>query len=105
MSDATLDLLRTYLQVAVPLFILEFLQGRRQLDFSRPDLVQTLAQHGDHILYRDEHTAQAINPLCEAIATVAFCPGGGVAAFGLHFHVAPELQGGQEVYTNNKVVH
>ena len=30
MSDATLDLLRTHLQVAVPLFILEFLQGRRQ---------------------------------------------------------------------------
>jgi hypothetical protein len=90
-DDATLALLREHLQMAVPLFIFEFLDGRRQLRFPRPDLSQTVAQYGDQILYRGPHTAMAVNALCEGLASLAFCPGG-VTAFDLHFEVPPEQQ-------------
>jgi hypothetical protein len=95
-NDATLALLREHLQMAVPLFILEFLDGRRQLSFPRPDLSQTIAQYGDQILYRGPHTAMAVNALCEGLASLAFCPGG-VTAFGLHFEVPPERQQGMDI--------
>ena len=90
-NDATLELLRTHLSAFVPLMIHEFLSGMRELIMPRPDLALVIAEHGDHILYRGEYAAQAVNALVEAIATLAFCPGG-VSCFGLHFEVPLEFQ-------------
>ena len=90
-DDTTLELLRTHLSACVPLVIHEFLSGRRELVMPRPDLALTIAENGDHILYRGSCTAETVNALAEALATLAFCPGG-VSCFDLHFEVPFEFQ-------------
>jgi hypothetical protein len=83
-------LLRTHLELCVPLVIHEFVVGQRPLSFSRPDLAETIAAEGDAILYRTPgRTARAVSALVEAVAILAFCPGG-VDFMGLHFEVPPE---------------
>ncbi|GAB4430130.1 MAG: hypothetical protein Kow0031_10890 [Anaerolineae bacterium] len=85
MSATTETLLKLQLETFVPLLIHEFTTGRRQLRFDRPDLVEIIAAQGDAILYRSPgKTARAVAALTEAVATMAFCPGG-ITAFGLHF--------------------
>ena len=83
-------LLRTSLEVAVQLWI-QLLQARPWSTFPNQArcqvLVALLAEHGDDVLYRSRKrggSATAFNALAEAIATLAFAPGG-VTAFGLHF--------------------
>ena len=90
-DDTTLELLRIHLSPCVPLVIHEFLSGRRELVMPRPDLALMIAENGDHILYRGSRTAETVNALVEAIATLSFCPGG-VSCFGLHFEVPLEFQ-------------
>ncbi|GAB4458672.1 MAG: hypothetical protein Kow0031_39010 [Anaerolineae bacterium] len=85
MSSTTETLLKLQLETFVPLLIHEFSTGQRRLRFDRPDLVEIIAAQGDAILYRSPgKTARAVAALTEAVATMAFCPGG-VTAFGLHF--------------------
>lgn len=83
-------LLRCHLSAFVPLVIHEYLLGQRVLRFPRHDLAQIIAAHGDAILYRSPgRTAQAVSALVEALATMAFVPGG-VDFLGLHFEVPPQ---------------
>jgi hypothetical protein len=83
------QLLRCHLSAFVPLVIHEYLLGQRVLRFPRHDLAQVIAAQGDAILYRSPgRTAQAVSALVEALATMAFVPGG-VDFLGLHFEVPP----------------
>jgi len=82
-------LLRCHLSALVPLVIQEYLLGQRVLCFPRHDLIQTIAAYGDTILYRyPGRTAQVAFALVEALAILAFAPGG-VDFLGLHFEVPP----------------
>ena len=84
------QLLRCHLSAFVPLVIQEYLLGQRALRFPRHDLAQVIAAHGDAILYRSPgRTAQVVSALVEALATMAFVPGG-VDFLGLHFEVPPQ---------------
>ena len=79
-----------HLESTVPLVINEYLTGQRQLVMPRGDLAEYLAYNGDAIIYRTpKRTAQAVSALTEALASLAFCPGG-VKFLGLHFEVSPE---------------
>lgn len=84
-------LLRCHLSAFVPLAIQEYLLGQRSLVLPRHDLAQVIAAHGDAILYRvPGQTARAVSALVEAVAILAFCPGGvTLAALDLHFEVPP----------------
>jgi hypothetical protein len=85
MSHSTEMLLKLHLETFVPLLIHEFSSGQCCLSFERPDLVDIIAAQGDAILYRvPGKTARAVGALVEAVATLAFCPGG-VTLFGTHF--------------------
>ncbi len=89
-NNTTHTLLTMHLQVSVPLLIIAFASGDRELNFNRPDLAQTLAEHGDAILYRiPGKTAPAVNALSEALATMAFVPGG-VRFLDLHFEATED---------------
>jgi hypothetical protein len=82
-------LLRCHLAALVPLTIQEVLLGQRFLVFPRPDLAGIIAAHGDAMLYRiPGQTARAVSALVEALATLAFAPGG-VSFLDLHFEVPP----------------
>jgi hypothetical protein len=88
-SGPQAHLLRCHLSAFVPLVIQEYVLGQRALRFPRPDLAQVIAAQGDAILYRSPgRTAQAVFALVEALATMAFVPGG-VDFLGLHFEVPP----------------
>ncbi len=83
-------LLKLHLEAFVPVMIEEFLAGQRVLTMPRPDLATYLATNGDAIIYRSPgRTAKAVNALVEALATMAFCPGG-VRFMGLHFEVSSD---------------
>ncbi len=84
------QLLRLHLEMCVPLLIREFVSGQRPLTFPRPDLAEIIAAAGDAILYRvPGQTAGAVSALAEALATLAFCPGG-VRFMELHFEAPPD---------------
>lgn len=89
-NSAQAHLLRCHLAALVPLVIQEVLLGQRGLVLPRPDLAKTIAVSGDAILYRiPGQTARAVSALVEALATLAFCPGG-VSFLDLHFEVPPQ---------------
>lgn len=70
-------LLRCHLAAFVPLMIQEFLLGRRALVLPHHDLAGVIAAHGDAILHCiPGQTARAVSALVEALATMAFVPGG-----------------------------
>lgn len=88
-ENPNLSLLRCHLAAFVPLLIQEFLERRRTLILPRLDLAEQIAANGDAILHRvPGRTAPAVSALVEAVATLAFAPGG-VSIFGLHFEVPP----------------
>jgi hypothetical protein len=71
------------------LVIQEYLLGQRVLRFPRHDLAQAIAVYDDAILYRRPgRTTRVAFALVEALATLAFAPGG-VDFLGLHFEVPP----------------
>lgn len=87
-SDAFL--LKLHLSAFVPLRILELQQqgGITDEDLAHVRSYQKdIAAHGDEILFRSPQpgqTATRINQLVDAIAVLAFCPGG-ITLFGMHF--------------------
>ena len=90
MNSQNATLLELHLSTFVPLLIEEFLTGRRTLVLPRPDLADIIAGQGDAILYRiPGKTARAVGALTEALATLAFAPGG-VTFISLHFEVPPD---------------
>jgi hypothetical protein len=84
------SLLSISLSAAVPLCIAEYLSrgGPQQDDVERARrFAHTLAEKGDILLYRGRkpgQTSEVFNGLADALAILAFCPGG-VKVFGLHF--------------------
>ena len=92
----TADLIRVSLQAAVPLWVARLReQPWDQIQRRLPELSQTIAEHGDVILYRSNvkgETARAFNALAEAIAALSFVPGG-VTVFGEHWESThPDLE-------------
>lgn len=90
-NSPQVHLLRCHLSAFVPLVIQEYLLGQRLLVLPRHDLAQVIAAHGDALLYRvPGQTARVVSALVEAVAILAFCPGGvTLAALDLHFEVPP----------------
>ena len=92
--DATEALLKTSLQLAVPLWALR-LQERswEEIKTRLPECSQMIAEHGDNILFRSKkrgETARAFNALAEGVAMLSFVPGG-ITFLGDHWeHVHPE---------------
>jgi hypothetical protein len=90
------SLLPTALSAAVPLWINDLFQrgGLTLEDWQRlADLGQLLAAHGDALLFhspKEGETAQVFNALAEALALLAFLPGG-VSFAGQHFDALPLL--------------
>jgi len=93
MTEESSTLLRTALEVAVPLWITEMQKTPwPRLQEQGQACSQIIAEHGDNILYRSKkrgETALAFNALARAIAILAFAPGG-VTAFELHFEAKYE---------------
>lgn len=92
-SQANELLLATALEVAVPLCIhnLQCRGGVTEdiLEQARKTSWE-LAGHGDNLLYRGKkrgETARLFQQVAEAIAVLAFCPGG-ITIFGLHFEAS-----------------
>lgn len=76
-----------FLMLAVPLQIMRIKSGEVPLITPRPDLSTILGEKGDVLLYGGNGAGKAVTALVEAVATLAFAPGG-VTAFGLHFEEA-----------------
>lgn len=84
------ELLRASLSAAVPLWIERVKAYSPQVREDRArHAVDVIASKGDNILYRSKvagETAMAFNTLAEAIAIMAFQPGG-VEFDGMHWEV------------------
>lgn len=81
------DLLRTSLQAAVPLWIMEvrpWTWERRLEEAKRCSDV--VGAHGDDLLFGGRHCADAFNALARGAAIMAYAPGG-VTVFGDHYEV------------------
>jgi hypothetical protein len=95
-------LLKTHLEVAVPLRIQEYLQagGPSDLDYDRVRTVYPpqLGSLGDVLLFGGKRAAAVMGMLTDGLAVMAFCPGG-VSVFGLHFEaqVAVAQEGGKHL--------
>jgi hypothetical protein len=87
------ELLAVHLAVAVPLWIERYRHSNAEEATRRAHIcVQTVAEHGDVILYRSKgETAEAFNRLAEGIAIASF-QAGGITIFGLHFETTPPLR-------------
>lgn len=95
-EEAKERFLQAYLRRFVPLAIVEeWLRGGGAAErlARAPQLASVLAEHGDAILFLEENrkarkesfdTQSMVDRLVEAVATLAFCPGG-VTVFGCHF--------------------
>ncbi len=89
MQDHPLPL---FVATFVPLRILEIQQagGATDADFKRArTFVPDLCEHGDALLYHEKRrTGEMAGRLVDAIAVLAFVPGG-VTMFGQHFESHP----------------
>ena len=89
------------LALAVPLLIAELAQrgGPTAEDYARvASYADDLAFHGDDLLYvsrQPGETALRFQQVAEAIAVLAFCPGG-ITVFGLHFEAGSSPTGHQQ---------
>lgn len=87
-EESTLALLRSTLELAVPMHVLMLDRLTwDQVQAMIPECAQHIAEHGDIILYRSKkkgETAAAFNALARAVAILSFSLGG-VTIFGLHF--------------------
>jgi hypothetical protein len=78
-------LLIDFLQLSVPIEINRIKSGEVPLRFGpRPDITKLIGERGDVLLYGGQGCKEAFVAVTEAIARLAFAPGG-VTAFGLHF--------------------
>lgn len=73
------------LQLAVPLWIMDVQDWTWEKRQARAEECgQQIAERGDHLMFRGAHTADTFNRLAEAVAILAYAPGG-VSAFGCHW--------------------
>ena len=78
------------MQTAVPLHIMVYEQkgGPSPEDLARAVAMSgVLGEHGDELLFKSKkpgRTAELFNQTADAVAVLAFCPGG-VSIFGQHF--------------------
>ena len=86
-----LSLLQSALSCSVPLLIAELRQlpaeafAEQWLAWSSYEAVRATGALDEQVIYREEgKTAQAFNGLAQAIAALAFCPGG-ITIFGQHW--------------------
>jgi len=88
-DDNKMALIQTFLGAAVPLWSMK-IQAAPELYFAQSEIdrvLHTICEKGDLFLYRSKksgQTAAVANDVAQAIATLAFCPGG-VHTFGMHF--------------------
>lgn len=86
------DLLPGFVAAFVPLHIAKYKQkgGPSPADFDRcREYSQQLGEHGDALLYKiPGQTSQMMNMLLDAIAILAFVPGG-ITFFGIHYEENP----------------
>lgn len=86
--DATLDLMRTALAAAIPLWVIEF--RKRPWDEvaeKAKECGQIIAEKGDVLQFKSKtkgETAKAFNALAQGLAALSFCPGG-VTFLGDHW--------------------
>lgn len=97
-GDGARELLRTALAAAVPLRIADLMRQELSVLLRRKrcaSLSKGLGEHGDRVLFRSKRpgeTAQSFGQLAEALATLAFMPGG-VTFLGDHYEAHhPELK-------------
>lgn len=92
-SKADSFVLRTTLQVAVPLRIQEVAawSWRRRIDEARA-CADVVAAHGDDLLFGGRHTADAFNKLALGLACMAYVPGG-VTFLGDHWEASDGERG------------
>lgn len=92
MKDPTNGLLGIALSAAVPLWIdrIQRQGGPVEADYARArECSQLLAEKGDILQFKSAkpgETAHVFNRLAEAMAIMAFCPGG-IKFDGMHFEV------------------
>lgn len=83
------DLMKLHLSMCVPLRIDELRTMRFPLEDHlariRPYALD-IAEYGDQLLFRGKRTTELMNKVVDALAVMAFLPGG-VTLFGLHFEV------------------
>lgn len=88
MFEQTSELLRAFLETAVTLHVAELRRqgGPTAADLSRVrESLPLLLEHGDALFFKEKgRTGQVATAVAEAMAVLAFAPGG-VTAFGLHF--------------------
>lgn len=86
-------MLTTFLEASVNLRIAEYRQrgGPTAADFARvQEYVPMFCEHGDAFFFRQEgRSAEVANAVADALATLAFVPGG-VHAFGMNFEVVEQ---------------
>lgn len=83
------DVLGLSLELAVPLWMMRYRErgGPSEADIQRVQGRDSITAHGDDILFASKKkgsTANYFNDLTEAIAVLAFMPGG-VKVFGRHW--------------------
>ena len=91
-----IDLLKTQLSAFVPPLIMELQRQGGPTDWHFDQaraFSSTLAYQGDVLLFggKPGEAAALMGQLTEALAVMAFVPGG-ISAFGLHFEATPESE-------------
>lgn len=79
------SLLRAHLATAVPLAIRRWADAEPEDRATRLDeALKLIAEHGDDILFGGEYCREGINALVDAVAILAYQPGG-IDIAGMHF--------------------
>lgn len=78
-------LLRAHLAAAVPLAIQRWADADKDARTARLEqALELIAEHGDDILFGGPHCRDGINALVDAVAILAYQPGG-ITIAGMHF--------------------
>ena len=90
MESSKLSLLQATLNVAVPLRIME-LRDKPLAEILDPEALSTiqasLAEAREEVLYGGKAGAKGFNALADAVARLAFVPGG-IDVLGMHFNAS-----------------
>jgi hypothetical protein len=97
--DTQAALLRLHLQTCVPLRLAELRRqgGPTEADWQRTaEVGQEIAEHGDWLMFRGPRqgdTARLVGKVVDAVAMLAYCPGG-IDILGVHWEVKKDETGG-----------